>query len=158
MDYKSIKKSILNEDLLKEISTWNYSDEYSIYNLPTIEKMKELNYSIVNKDNYKNYLCYISNNEVIAYIHFKEINDRIYFGIGLKPVLCGKGYGNYFLSDGLNYIKEKYNKNIYLEVRSWNIRAIKAYEKVGFIIKDKYEKQDRFGKTSEYAEMELKNE
>ena len=61
-------------------------------------------------------------------------NDKAFVGIGLKPEYCGKGYGYKILSDGMDKIIKRYpQKELYLEVRSWNLRAIKLYKKVGFV-------------------------
>ena len=85
----------------------------------------------------------------------KEINNKIFIGIGLKPEYCGKGNGNYFLVDSLKEIESRYPlKSIYLEVRSWNKRAIKVYEKVGFKITGVESKMDHSGVMSEFVVME----
>lgn len=87
----------------------------------------------------------------------KEMPDgRIYFGIGLKPEYCGKKMGNYFTKDSLEDIKKRFpNSKIYLEIRSWNKRALKSAENIGFITTDTIIKKDRLGNDSEFVEMEL---
>lgn len=152
----NITKDIMREEYAKEICTWKYEGQYSIYNMPSYEEAKELGYGITKRENYNNYVCYLEDNKLIAYTQFKKINNkRIYMGIGLIPEYTGKGMGNYFLVDSINYIKDKFEDyTIYLEVRSFNERAIKAYEKVGFHITKKENKLDRFGKKEEFVIME----
>lgn len=49
--------------------------------------------------------------------------------------LCNKHYGQRMLSITYEISKKLYpNKPLYLEVRTWNIRAIKCYQKAGFRI------------------------
>jgi RimJ/RimL family protein N-acetyltransferase len=54
-------------------------------------------------------------------------------GLGLNPTLCGNGFGSKFLADGISFAKLKFNASYYrLTVASFNQRAIKVYERVGF--------------------------
>ena len=49
--------------------------------------------------------------------------------------LCNKHYGQRMLLITYEISKKLYpNKPLYLEVRTWNIRAIKCYQKAGFRI------------------------
>ena len=119
--------------------------------------MKEEKYGMLNPKKAGNYICYFNGNEVVAYYNMKKIeNKRILIGIGLKPEYCGKGLGKYFLNDGLNETKNRYPGFIIcLEVRSWNKRAIKVYEKIGFIIINTVIKKDHLGNDCEFTLMEL---
>lgn len=158
MEY--LTKTCMNDELAKQISLWNYEGEYEIYNLPSYEEMKEKKYGIVNPERANDYICYLhENKEAVAYASMKKMEDkRIFFGIGLKPDNCGKGMGIYFLKDSLDDIKSKYPESIiYLEVRSWNKRAINSYKKIGFILTNTVTKKDRLGNDSEFIEMELSN-
>ena len=158
MEELNYKKTSMNDDAAKQIASWNYEGDYANYNLPTYEEMKEKNYGIMNPEKANNYICYLKDEEVIAYTNMKEMEDKkIFFGIGLKPEYCGQGLGKHILKDSLDEIKKRYpNYIIYLEVRSWNIRAIKAYEKIGFIIDKTVVKKDRLGNDCEFIEMTLK--
>ena len=54
-------------------------------------------------------------------------------GLGLNPILCGNGFGSEFLEEAISFIKQKFNINYYrLTVASFNQRAIKVYERIGF--------------------------
>lgn len=54
-------------------------------------------------------------------------------GLGMKPILCGKGYGYAFAKSGLDFAKGNFNiKQIRLTVAIFNTRAIRFYEKIGF--------------------------
>ena len=158
MKKQSFNKMCMNNELAKQIASWIYEEDYECYNLPTYEKMKENNYGMLNNKNSNNYICYLKNNEVVAYCNMKEMEDsKVFIGIGLKPAYCGKGLGNWFLIDSLNEAKKRYPTfNIYLEVRSWNIRAIKAYKKVGFAIIKEFIGKDRLGNYCNFTLMELR--
>ena len=154
---EKIVKDCMKEEYAKQIIDWNYEGEYTVYNLPSYEECKNKSYSITRKDKKDNYTVYIIDGEVVFYSNMKLMdNNKIYIGVGLKPKYCGKGLGNYFIEDSINNIKNKYpNSILFLEVRSFNKRAIKAYEKIGFKITNKLIKKDRLGNDTEFIEMEL---
>lgn len=68
--------------------------------------------------------------------------------LALNPSLCGKGLGNELMNAIKNQSKIKYPDiiKIVLEVRSFNRRAIKCYQKNGFKIENIYIKETLTGK------------
>jgi RimJ/RimL family protein N-acetyltransferase len=84
----------------------------------------------------------------------KRENGAIYLGIGLAPEYCGRGIGKEILKEGIRIAKERFGECIIeLQVRSWNKRAIKCYESVGFIIMKKETIKDHEGKDTEFTFM-----
>jgi len=82
--------------------------------------------------------------------------DFVLVGLGLKPSLCGQGLGNILMELLKNECKKRYGgKKIALEVRSFNKRAIKCYERAGFEITDVYQKDTLIG-SDEFIKMEYK--
>ena len=159
IDIDNFEKSFMTEKYAREISLWNYIGELEIYNLPSYEEMKLNNYNITKEENYDNYICYTNDNKVIGYVNMKTVDNNIYLGIGIKPEYCGRRFGFLFINDAINEIKKKYpNYKIILEVRSFNKRAIKCYEKSGFKIKDKVIKKDRLNNLCEFVYMEYEEE
>lgn len=158
MNLEKIKKSAMKDDYAKQIIAWNYLDEYAVYNLPAYDECVEKNYGIVNPNKRDNYIVYILDGEVVFYVNTKLMdNDKVYVGVGLKPEYCGLGLSSYFLTESNKDIRKKYPDNIlYLEVRSWNTRAIRAYEKIGYVAVNKIIKKDRLGNDEEFTEMEYK--
>lgn len=157
IEYDRIKKDCMNEEYARQIVEWNYEDKYSDYNLPSYDVCVDKKYGITREDSKDNYIVYILDGEVIFYSNMKQMNNKkIYVGVGLKPKYCGRGLGNYFLEDSIKEIKSKFPKSVlFLEVRSWNKRAIKAYEKIGFKITNVVISKDRLGKDTEFTEMEM---
>ncbi len=124
-------KKPMSIDFVKEIVEWKYEGEYTVYNMPPLEKIS--NYRILNPENFNDYVCYIKNDELMAYISLNEKADGVYLGIGLKPEYCSKNMGRLFLEDSILIAQNRYkNKSLKLIVRTFNKRAIKAYKKVGF--------------------------
>ena len=64
-----------------------------------------------------------------------EEKEEVFIGIGVNPDLCNKHYGQRMLLITYEISKKLYpDKPLYLEVRTWNIRAVKCYQKAGFRI------------------------
>ena len=64
-----------------------------------------------------------------------EEEKEVFIGIGTKPACCNHGYGQQMLQIAYENSKKLYSaKPLYLEVRNWNKRAIRCYEKAGFVI------------------------
>ena len=124
----------MDESILNEIISWKYDGKYSEYNMDSYNDLKARNSRIVNSKNWDNYNCYFKENELVGYTNTIEKENReIFLGIGLAPKYCGKGIGSKVLKNSISIIKEKYpGSKIVLSVRSWNVRAIKCYEKGGF--------------------------
>lgn len=59
---------------------------------------------------------------------------RSSFGIGAAPEHCGKGYGQQMTRRVQHLPEPVSGKALYLEVRTWNRRAVRCYEKAGFRI------------------------
>ena len=127
----------MNEAAAKIISTWQYPGDYAVYNLPSFEIMKVQNYSLLDKSKSGNYHCFWdSNNELIAYINITpKGEDTVFLSIALAPNHCGKGMGAEILKMGVDIIRSRYpGYRIKLNVRAWNLRAIKCYTSIGFNI------------------------
>jgi len=139
----------------EDISTWKYDEPYSIYDM---DGSKEILYELLDgsyyavtneKDELTGYFCFGDAAQVPggkqceAYLG----DDVIDIGLGMRPDLTGKGMGLNFLYKGLKFVKEAFSsRHIRLTVATFNKRAIKVYEKLGFkkekIFKSKTKKGD----------------
>lgn len=117
-----------------EICSWRYEGEYSVYNLPDLDKAAELKLGFTNETiRDREFMSIYEKDELIGYFRFIDRGDHLKFAIGLKPSYCGIGYSNTVIPMVLDFAKEKYGqKPIVLEVRTFNNRAIKTYYKFGF--------------------------
>ena len=146
----------MNDDIVKQIISWRYEGIYSEYNMDSYEELKARGSSILKPEKSKNYLCYFKEDELVGYTNItKKTNGDLFLGIGLAPKYCGKGLGNSILENSIKDAKERYpGSKIKLQVRSWNERARKCYEKAGFKFIKKDVEQDHNGVLTEFAYME----
>ena len=69
---------------------------------------------------------------------FLEEKEEVFIGMGVNPDLCNKHYGQRMLLITYEISKKLYpDKPLYLEVRTWNIRAVKCYQKQDLGLMDK---------------------
>lgn len=150
----------LTENYAKQICNWKYDGIYSIYNFPDWNTIISQNWGITVELKRQNEFVAVINEfgDLCGYARFINNNDYILIGLGLKPSLCGKGSGNSFMELLKNESKRRYgSKKIVLEVRSFNKRAIKCYEKAGFRIVDTYSKDTLVGH-DEFFKMDCRLE
>ena len=73
-------------------------------------------------------------NEVVAYGGFHKIFDEAHItNIAVKESFRGKGFGRMLMEELIEEAKELQIVSMTLEVRVSNNRAVKLYEKMGFI-------------------------
>lgn len=134
------------EVVADQIMNWSYPKPYSIYSFSPSQELKQ---ELLNGEYYYvttdmsdmnreliGYVCYgasarIPIPEAMEYYQDKSFVD---IGLGIKPEICGTGKGANFLSEAMDY-KDNDNKEIKyrLTVVAFNERAIKVYQRVGFI-------------------------
>lgn len=124
----------LNKDILKYICTWKYEEPYNVYDL-------ELNQYLKDSSSWgREQFVLAENKHIMAYVACQMINKEMWVGWSLRPDLCGQGIGREFANKCINELIElnkHHNKDIFLKVGNWNTRAIKTYEKLGFVHHDK---------------------
>lgn len=125
----------LSEEAKRQICAWNYSGEYEIYNLPDYEEMQAQQFGFADPESEKNYYGFWDETILVGFVNILEEKDEVFIGIGVHPELCGRHYGQRMLLNAYEISKKLYpNKPLYLEVRTWNKRAITCYERAGFRI------------------------
>jgi len=133
----------ISEEHAKEISSWEYPEEYSIYNLPSWDNMIKENYSLCDSIKRERFIGYINKKkELVGFVNLLDEGESVFFGIGVKPSYCNKGVGKAIINMALIESEKRFpNKPILLEVRTWNKRAISCYKSQGFeIIETKNQK------------------
>ncbi len=130
---------------------WRYENPYNIYDLYLNEYLK-------NSDSWGvEQFALVENDNIIAYVSCQLIQDDMWVGWSLKPNLCGNGIGQGFVIKCINeliLLQKHCVKEIFLKVCSWNNRAIKVYEKAGFMHYDRYLRVEN-SKPTEYIIMKM---
>jgi ribosomal-protein-alanine N-acetyltransferase len=126
----------------KVIASWRYPPPYDFYNwdreTDPAEMLGPLAGCVVSQDEHGEvvgYACFGTSGQVPG---GRKVNlydeDLLDVGLGLRPDLTGHGLGVPFLEAILAYGQDRHHPSGYrLSVASFNERAIRAYEKVGFV-------------------------
>lgn len=138
----------VSEAYAKEFSSWRYTGEYSVYNLPSWDKMIQMNYALtIEEKRNKEYKAFISEDaSLLAMCRHIEKNDEIIVGIGVNPQYLSMGIGKFAIKNFTDWLISNYPyKSICLEVRTWNERAVQCYKNSGYIITKTLEKETPLG-------------
>lgn len=140
----------------KDICEWRYNSPYDIYNYPDWETITQQKWGISDEVKRKTEFYSIKNGkDLVGFFRFIKNRDFVTLGLGIMPKMCGCGLGKHVMTDIKKVFVDRFpNEKLCLEVRSFNIRAIKCYEKAGFIIKGKCIKNTPMG-SAEFILMEL---
>ena len=136
-----------------KICDWKYKGKYAIYNGPPYEEQLKDNRGFADPKN--GFYSFYDEGELVGFINLVEEEKAVFLGIGVNPDHCGKGYGQQMCRIACDLSKQLFvGKPIYLEVRTWNTRAVKCYEKAGFrIVGSPIIQNTRIG-TGEFYHME----
>lgn len=148
----------LTETDAKEICSWKYDGQYSIYNYPEWDKISIDKWAITLEEKRSNEFNAVVDDysNLCGYIRIVNKDEYVLIGIGLKPSLCGQGLGSAVMKTLKQQCSMMYpDKKIVLEVRSFNERAIRCYKKAGFKVVGTYKKDTPIGH-GEFIRMEYK--
>jgi [ribosomal protein S18]-alanine N-acetyltransferase len=109
--------------LFLERAAWRYPPPFDFYNDDGVPpKNPERFYGVFTEDG-----------AVAGFYYFEERGDVIFYGLGLRPDLTGRGLGAKFVKTGVEFAQARFGRrHIVLDVAEFNERAIRVYERAGF--------------------------
>ncbi|MFC7060857.1 GNAT family N-acetyltransferase [Halobacillus seohaensis] len=122
----------MSQEEAKQVVSWQYQGEYSFYDMKAdLEDYEKFIHP--NTRNPHTYSAY-EDGEFIGIFTAQIVGERtIDIGLGMRPDLTGRGMGQRFIEKGLKYVGEQIPfSEVTLAVASFNKRAIKVYERIGF--------------------------
>jgi len=134
---------------------WHYEGEYSFYDVAADKEDMEEFLDSEQREG-KSFSVYYDGS-LIGFFSFNKPEPGVVdIGLGMRPDLTGKGQGKSFLEEGIDFARNSFvPQKMTLSVATFNERAIKVYERVGFK-KIKTFMQDTNGSTFEFVKMEYK--
>jgi len=134
----------MTNEAAKDIVHWQYPTPYELYSMDgsneTLSYLLSDGYYLISTPIHSQfgYFCLGDEARVPGGYTAKIYDDRenvIDLGLGMHPDLTGSGLGHSFISAILDWIKNHFPiAEVRLVVATFNERAIRAYEKVGFIL------------------------
>jgi ribosomal-protein-alanine N-acetyltransferase len=131
--------------LFSERGTWRYSPPLDFYDDDGVPPLNpERFYSVSTGDG-----------ALAGFFYFEERGDAIFFGLGLRPELTGRGLGLEFVLAGVDFARSHFGrKDIVLDVAAFNERAIHVYERAGFRLSGSHVRRMR-GTDVTFLDMQL---
>jgi len=146
----------MNQEYANDIvSNWHYDDVYSFYDMAGDEDDLRI---LTDTNNWRENIRAVLNedDELVGWASFYTENDEFWLSLGLRPDLTGQGLGVEFVSECVRHAITHYspiNDTIKLAVALFNQRAIKVYQRAGFIETNKTIRDTHVGQV-EFLEME----
>ena len=154
---EQLRYRYLTEEDKRQICGWRYGGEYAIYDLPSYEEMCSCQMGFMKPAAEKNYLAFLDGSALVGFVNILAEEKEVFIGIGVNPDLCGRRYGRRILLKAYVISKNRYpDKALYLEVRTWNTRAVRCYESAGFQIDGEPFKQTTGIGTGTFSRMTKK--
>jgi [ribosomal protein S18]-alanine N-acetyltransferase len=144
-------------DAANAIAQWHYPGIYKFYDL---DEDPEDHEEFLDPDTWENALFAVVNEgqELVGFFLFEQEDDSLELGLGLHPAYTGKGNGEAFILAGLKYANQQFQPSIYhLSVATFNQRAIRLYERLGFVKGNAFIQQTNGG-DHEFIRMTKPNE
>jgi ribosomal-protein-alanine N-acetyltransferase len=132
-----------DESMFRERDAWRYEPPYDLYDSDGLP--------VKNPEFFRS----VRDDEGVLIGFYEPRDDALFFGLGLRPDLTGRGLGEQFVLAGLKFARRAYGeRRVVMDVAAFNERAIRLYRRVGFRETGRHtETLDRYGAV-EFIDME----
>ena len=131
---------------LVEVATWRYEPPYDFYD--------DDGKPVKNPERF--YAARDASGAVVGSYYFEQRGDAVFYGLGLRPDLTGRGLGREFVDAGIAFARSRLGaRRIVLDVAAFNERALKVYERAGFRQTGRHRKAFNYWGEVEFIDMEL---
>ena len=130
----------------REMLGWRYEPPYEFYDGDGVMPLNpERFYEARDEDG-----------SLVGFYYFEERGSALFYGLGLRPDLTGRGLGLDFLRAGLAFGRRLHGpQKVVLDVAAFNERARIVYERAGFRVVGSHTRSfERWGEV-EFLDMEL---
>jgi ribosomal-protein-alanine N-acetyltransferase len=111
-----------SDDLFEERTNWRYEPPYDFYD--------DDGEPVLNPERF---FAVRDEAGLVGFFYLEERDAGVFYGLGLRPDLTGRGLGLDFVCLGLDLAHERYlGRPVFLDVAEFNVRARKVYERAGF--------------------------
>jgi ribosomal-protein-alanine N-acetyltransferase len=145
----------MNAQYANDIVSWHYDGVYSFYDMAADEDDLRI---FMDTENWQKVTKAILNedDELVGWASFYAENDEFWLSLGLRPDLTGRGVGKEFVSECVSYATSHHKAaghTIRLAVALFNQRAVKVYQRAGFVEARKTIRDTHIGPVN-FVEME----
>lgn len=120
---------IMNQDEAEAIANqWHYEKPYDFYNFENDPEDYE---ELMNEECRINYFSVYRGHDLFAFLTYSLVDECYDIGLGIHPDFVSQGYGSSFLEACIEFLNTE--RTLSLSVAVFNERAIKLYQRLGFI-------------------------
>jgi ribosomal-protein-alanine N-acetyltransferase len=135
----------------EEIAGWRYEPPYSFYDADADADDLRLLLDPVAREG--RYFSAFDADELVGFFEYKPRAGDVEIGLGLRPDLTGRGLGLAFVGAGMAYGRERFRpRGFILAVAVFNTRAIRVYERAGFVRVREYDHETN-GRVHRFLEL-----
>jgi ribosomal-protein-alanine N-acetyltransferase len=143
----------MTQEEAEAVADWRYERPYDFYDARADEEDLALLLSAERRAD-RTFAAKDGSGEMIGFFTYGREDDAIVVGLGLRPDLTGHGLGVPFVAAGLDFARERFApRRFRLSVASFNKRAIKVYERAGFVRTRSFDHETNGG-VFRFVEME----
>jgi [ribosomal protein S18]-alanine N-acetyltransferase len=145
----------MNERYANDVANWHYDGAYSFYDMAADDGDLKI---LMDSNNWRDVIKAVlnENDEMVGWAAFYTENDEFWLSLAMRPDLTGRGLGQEFVSECAGYAASSFGSTkhtIKLHVALFNQRAIKVYQRVGFIETGRISRDTHIGQV-DFIEME----
>jgi len=136
----------------EDVAKWHYPGIYTFYDL---DQDPEDYQEFMDPAGWpETYFAVLDDvDDLVGFFAFECAEGTLVLGLGLRPDLTGRGRGEAFVAAGLDFAAKRFApRGFELSVASFNERAIRVYERLGFTRTRTFQ-QETNGGTHEFVEM-----
>src|SRR3954447_5097144 len=128
----TLRLSPMNAREASEIADWHYEPPYSFYDWTA--DSDDLALLLDEHTRAGRFFSVHDDRRLVGFFEFKAAGDEIEVGLGLHPDLTARALGQDFLESGLDSARQSLRATRFrLSVAAFNTRAIRVYERCGFV-------------------------
>jgi len=135
------------EDDFAAMREWRYEPPYDFYDGDEEAVLNPERFFAVRGDD----------GELVGHYYYEPKGDVLEYGLGLRPGLVGRGLGLDFFRAGLEFGRERFGTTrVRLYVAAFNERAIRVYERAGFVETGRHVRRFARWGDVEFVEMDAR--
>lgn len=130
-DFTNSRMIALTKDTAAQISQWEYEKPFDVYNFKGRPNGYLMDASTWGTEQF----CLVDRGRILGQVSCQFKGTDLWVGWSMVLTLCKKGNGAAFAERCVHKISavKNHTGRILLRVATWNQRAIKAYQKAGFV-------------------------
>lgn len=134
----------MRDEEARQIAAWRYEPPYSFYDADA--DAGDLALLLGQESREGRYFSAFSGGALVGFFELRSDGDDVVIGLGLRPDLTGRGHGLPFVEAGMAFARERFGPSGFrLSVAIFNERAIRVYERAGFVPVRTYEHETNGG-------------